>query len=84
MQQASFVTFPLFLCSVNIYAVPRCQFNQQKQQLTLYYAERDKAIEKLDKTGADMQQTKERAVVLEVKVVVMGTGLVFLIVCCTG
>lgn len=49
-------------------ACTRCQLDQQKQQLVLYYADRDKAIEKLDKTGADMQQTKQHAIKLEAKV----------------
>ena len=46
----------------------RCQLDQQKEQLALYYADRDKAIEKLDKTGADMQQTKQHSMKLEAKV----------------
>lgn len=49
----------------------RCQLEQQKQQLSLYYADRDKAIEELDKTGADMQQTKQHSIKLQAKVLML-------------
>lgn len=56
-----------FLSLVAMHTLHRCQLDQQRQQLAFYYADRDKAIEKLDKTGADMQQTKQYSIVLEKK-----------------